>query len=231
MATRTKTTGCQSCRTRYSCVLAGLDAEGAATATKLGRVLAIGPKETLFRQGEPTVGLYVLCGGAVRLLARSKSGKTLLLGFHQPGDLLGEPMQGAHHYSAELVSACTIRLFPGPALMELGRLHPEVLLEVIRRQSESLAGLSVRLLEIGCEGVRERLAHLLWDLASEHGDTTREGATIDLSLSQRSLAEMIGCSRQAVNKELSGLERRGWIRRCAGRISIQDKEQLGILVG
>ncbi len=211
--------------------MAGLDAEGIETAAKLGRMLTVGPRETLFRQGEPTVGVYILCGGAVQLLARSRSGKTLFLGFHQQGDLLGEPMQGAHHYSAELVSASTIRLFPGPALMELGRLHPEVLLEVIRRQSKSLARLSVRLLEIGCEGVRERLAHLLWDLAGEHGDTTREGAAIDLSLSQRSLAEMIGCSRQAVNKELSRLERQGVIRRCAGRITIQDKEQLGILIG
>jgi len=56
-----------------------------------------------------------------------------------------------------------------------------------------------------------RCAKLFLNLADSHGTLTPTGTVLNLKISQEELGEMLGCTRQSVNKELGRLERIGAI--------------------
>ena len=74
-----------------------------------------------------------------------------------------------------------------------------------------------------------RLAELLAALADRFGRRTEQGCRIEAPLTQQTLADLIGASRQHVSGALARLAARGLIRRPAGRkgrYEIPDVPQL-----
>ena len=59
--------------------------------------------------------------------------------------------------------------------------------------------------------LRHRLLVLLKQLAVIHGHVERDVATVDLEMTQGALAQMLGASREAVNKQLRSLAKEGKI--------------------
>jgi len=76
----------------------------------------------------------------------------------------------------------------------------------LRERQESLAQLSI---------IRhvERVRYKLTQLARIHGKVTGGGVRIDLPLTQRLLAEMIGSARETVSLALAELTQTGFVRR------------------
>ena len=72
--------------------------------------------------------------------------------------------------------------------------------------------------------VREHLVQALLELRREHGVHEAEGIRIDLPLSQRDLADLVGASRQAVCHELQSLAKEGLVRVEARRIIVTDQK-------
>jgi len=72
--------------------------------------------------------------------------------------------------------------------------------------------------------VQERLVRALLELGEEHGIHEADGLRIDLPLSQRDLADLVGASRQAVCHELQRLAKKGLVRVEARRITVTDQK-------
>jgi len=110
--------------------------------------------------------------------------------------------------------------------MEFLESHPEalrhllsVLVAYIRRVDEALG-------EIAFLDIPGRVARKLLDLAAVHGDPTEDGVRIRMRLSQRTLAGMVGASRENVNRALSRFAAQGLIRQHAGQITVVQPEKL-----
>jgi len=71
-----------------------------------------------------------------------------------------------------------------------------------------------------------RVASKLAELADAKGRTTSGGIVIDLSLSQRVLAGMVGASRENVNRALRRFSDLGYIRQSARSITVLDHDRL-----
>ena len=78
--------------------------------------------------------------------------------------------------------------------------------------------------------IPHRLAKRLLALVSQYGKPTPEGLTIDIKLSQENLGQMLGVSRESVNKGIRALESQGVIVQEHGFISIRDIASLEGLV-
>ena len=59
--------------------------------------------------------------------------------------------------------------------------------------------------------LRHRLVVLLRQIAVIHGRVEKDVAVVDLDLTQGMLAQMLGASREAVNKQLRALAKEGCI--------------------
>ena len=71
-----------------------------------------------------------------------------------------------------------------------------------------------------------RVAKALLDLGEKFGTQTSAGLLVHHELTQEELAQLVGASRETVNKALADFAGRGWIRLETRSVEILDHERL-----
>jgi CRP/FNR family cyclic AMP-dependent transcriptional regulator len=71
-----------------------------------------------------------------------------------------------------------------------------------------------------------RVAKALLDLAARFGRSTDAGVLVAHDLTQEELAQLVGASRETVNKALADFASRGWLRLEARAVVLLDVERL-----
>jgi CRP-like cAMP-binding protein len=111
------------------------------------------------------------------------------------------------------------------------RSRPEAAMAVLAavagrlRETNEMAG-DLAFLDVG-----GRLAKKLLELAAAHGVQRPGGILLDLRLTQEELANMVGVTRESVNRNLALLRREGVIGGQGRRFVIRDAEALRRRVG
>ena len=89
----------------------------------------------------------------------------------------------------------------------------------LRRTNETLADLVF-------SDVPGRVAKALLDLAERFGVQNSDGIQVNHDLTQEELAQLVGASRETVNKALADFAARGWLQISARSVLILDTERL-----
>ena len=163
--------------------------------------------ETIFLMDSPGDAMMAILEGHVRISVPSPEGKEIVLAILHPGEVFGEIalLDGKGRTAdARAMSRCNIAVLDRRDVMSFFERQPtvwpklvEVLCDRLRRTDQHLAEMA--LLEIPL-----RLAKtLLRLLAEEHAGGEK------LALSQRELGNIVGASRESVNKCLNEWQRRG----------------------
>jgi CRP-like cAMP-binding protein len=71
-----------------------------------------------------------------------------------------------------------------------------------------------------------RVAKALLDLADRFGVRTEDGVHVAHDLTQEELAQLVGASRETVNKSLADFAGRGWLRLEGRAVTLLDVERL-----
>ena len=71
-----------------------------------------------------------------------------------------------------------------------------------------------------------RVAKALIDLGAKFGESRPDGLFVEHDLTQEELAQLVGASRETVNKALADFVSRGWIRLESRSVTITDLERL-----
>jgi CRP/FNR family cyclic AMP-dependent transcriptional regulator len=179
---------------------------------------------TIFDASERADLIYILLSGEAKLQFQAGHGTRLLVAIAQPGQMLGvlAPGAGAIHpeqyFTAEALSHCKVAIIPAARVAHtLHRLPADHVVRVLDGSREQWTRLSCRLLMFLTMSVRERLAHVIDDIAERFSVSDDRGRAITLRLSHDDLAALIGASRPMVSKHLKELAREGVLRRQQGR--------------
>lgn len=185
--------------------------------------------EAAYRKDEPSVELFQLLEGAIKLCNFSLDGTELISGKFRPGDCFGEMgvIDGLPRVSNAIASRpSTLRVISRQQFESLCARHPEISLELNRvlcRRVRYLYALHDETLGLK---LKVRLGRVLHRLAYSHG-CRNELNEYYIGLSHEELSNMLGASRQSVSKELKVLEREGDIELRYGKIFFHDLEVLG----
>ena len=168
------------------------------------------PGETIFRQGFPALGWYILCRGRAKLFLRTAQGKRLILRFGKPGDLLNPTVFGPHSFSAEAIDHCRIGFVDRDRVLFLLREHPELLKEALGRLSLWEECLAQRLEDLVALSVRERLVRALLELGGNTGSTRprASGSTFRYPSGTWPISSVRAAKRYAMSYR--GSQRRVW---------------------
>lgn len=172
-------------------------------------------KETLFFQGEPTDGPYVVTSGTIRTQYTSPSGREITLAFWSEGNLVGTPLimgEGRHMWSGVAATDCEVLCFRGRDLRRLAELIPRFAMSLIEALEFKCVRLSSLAQTLGTRAVEERLSLLLYNLAVLHGSNEPGGIALGPPFTHEVLANMVGCSRQWVTNILQQMKHDGIIR-------------------
>jgi CRP/FNR family transcriptional regulator len=104
--------------------------------------------------------------------------------------------------------------------------HPDVVPQLMQVLARRLRVANELLSELAFRDVPGRVAKALVDLAERFGEPTREGVQVAHGLTQEELAQLVGASREAVNKALSDFAGRGWLRLQMRSVVLLNLERL-----
>lgn len=180
----------------------------------------------IFRVGDPGDWLFVMADGLVKLELSSLAGEEMVLTTVKPPQTFGELALldgGPRSANAEAVQDSRLICIPRRDILALISRQPQLADSLFR----SLGGMLRRLTDQAADQVfldlPGRVAKLLLALA---GDSATGGAEIDVPLTQTDLAQMVGGSRQRVNRILASFEARGLLEVHGRRMVIKRPDQL-----
>ena len=170
--------------------------------------------ETIFTEGEPCQGLYVVESGRVKIFKMSVGGREQVLAVDGPGASIAElPVfdDGDYPSSAAAVTEARLVFVSKQDFRALCLEHPQVALKVLKVVGGRLRRLVGIIEELSFTTVRHRMAALLLDLAKRSGASTARGTEFLLPATQQEVAAMIGTVRELVSRNLSRLQAEGII--------------------
>jgi CRP-like cAMP-binding protein len=185
--------------------------------------------QSLFKEGDDGDNLYVFSNGKVKLGTKSPDGRENLLMILGPGDMFGELSlfdSGPRTAAATAVTDSKLLTLGQEKVIPWVKEYPEVSLQLLARLASRLRRTNEVVGDLVFSDVPGRVAKALIDLGVKFGEKRSEGFFVNHDLTQEELAQLVGASRETVNKALADFAQRGWLRLEARSVMILDYERL-----
>lgn len=183
----------------------------------------------LFHEGDPGDRLYVIGSGTVKLGRRAPDGRENLLSVQGPGEMFGELSlfdPGPRTATATAVNDALLYELSHDELIAWIGEHPPVAIHLLQALAHRLRRTNEALADLVFADVPGRVAKALLDLSTRFGEPVEDGTRVAHGLTQEELAQLVGASRETVNKALADFTSRGWVRREGRAVVLLDVERL-----
>lgn len=182
---------------------------------------------TLLRQGDASDHLLLITQGRVKVWQSTEDGREVVLGVGSAGDLYGEVsgLEGrSRTASVSAVTRVEAMCVPVPAFRAFIADHPEIAMLVLAVVTQRLRAADEVRAEFGGHDALHRVASRITDLVERFGEPATEGVHIAFPITQQDLAGWTGSSRESVNKVLTAMRNRGWIKTHRRGLTVTDPE-------
>ena len=207
----------------------GLDEDSARALRRQMSDVKLTRGEHLFLEGQGGDRLYVVLDGKMKLTRAAADGRENLISVIGPGEMFGElSLFDPRPRTASATAITDAHL----AALAHDKLHvwltgrPEVALHLLRALAQRLRRANDVMADLVFTDVPGRVAKQLLDLADRFGEQQPDGLHVNHDLTQEELAQLVGASRETVNKALADFAGRGWLRIEARAVHILDIERL-----
>ncbi len=214
---------------RQAPLFAALDDEASTALRSTMTTVELGRGEILFHEGDPGDRLYVIVDGKVKLGRASGDGRENLLAVLGPGEMFGELSlfdPGPRNATATAVADTTLIGLGSDDLGSWFDGRPDVSRQLLRALARRLRRTNEALADLVFSDVPGRVAKALLDLSERFGRPTDDGLRVAHDLTQEELAQLVGASRETVNKALADFASRGWLRLEARAVVLLDIERM-----
>jgi CRP/FNR family transcriptional regulator len=206
-----------------------LDEEGTRALRRQMSEVKLSRGDRLFEEGEDGAALYVVLDGKIKLTRAAADGRENLLSVLGPGEMFGELSlfdPRPRTSSASAVTDATLAALAHAALLPWLNDRPEVSMHMLRALAQRLRRANDVTADLVFTDVPGRVAKALLDLADRFGRQEEDGLHVHHDLTQEELAQLVGASRETVNKALADFAARGWLQISARSVLVLDAERL-----
>ena len=183
----------------------------------------------LFAEGDEGDHLYVIVEGKLKLGTSSGDGRENLLSILGPGEMFGELSlfdPGPRTSTATAVTDAKLLSLGQEKLLPWLATNPNVSLQLLARLAQRLRRTNEAVGDLVFSDVPGRVAKALIDLGERFGKQTDEGLFVHHDLTQEELAQLVGASRETVNKALADFAGRNWLKLDGRAVLMTDFERL-----
>lgn len=187
----------------------------------------------LVYEGDPGDSLYIVVKGNVAVTRVSNEGKESILSILKEGDFFGEMgVLDASPRSATIkaLGDVEVALLARKDFVELLGRSPQMALRMVLTLSARLRATNQAMQAASYQDIRTRLASLLLNLAKNFGERAEGGTRLTLRLTNQEMANMIGTTRETVNRMLNRFWDEKLIDMRTANIVITDPDKLQAIV-
>jgi CRP/FNR family transcriptional regulator, cyclic AMP receptor protein len=183
--------------------------------------------EYVFRAGDSAEFLHIVAAGQVKYFMTTAEGDEFVYEVLTPGAVFGEPGLFARERNrvvdAMAMAPSSVLFIRRDRLIDFMQHHRPAMMRMLEGLAAETRGIVEMVTDIGYAAIRVRLVRKLLKLAATHGLEREDGsAEIALTVSQTTLAGLVGATRENVNRALSILTAEGDVRVVQGRILLPD---------
>ncbi|HID69587.1 MAG TPA: Crp/Fnr family transcriptional regulator [Desulfobacterales bacterium] len=181
--------------------------------------------ESVFFEGDPGVGFYMVVTGKVKIFKTSLSGKEQILHIFGPGEPFGEvPVFHGQPFPAHAMALekTSLLFFPRKDFVELVHTMPSLVLNMLAVLSMRLRRFATQIENLSLKEVPARLAGYLLYLSEEQ----RNREQVELQISKGQLASLLGTIPETLSRIFARMSDEGLISVEGKKISLLDLEGL-----
>jgi len=210
-------------------LFAALDVESAAMLADLMTTRSVARGHVVFREGDPGDRLFVVMDGKVKISRSAADGRENLLAVLGTSEMFGELSlfdPGPRTASVSAITDSTLASLDHDDLRPLLSERPGMAVGLLQALAQRLRRTNEAMADLVFTDVPGRVAKALLDLSEKFGVPEVEGTRVRHDLTQEELAQLVGASRETVNKALSEFAHRGWLRIEGRSVLLLDSERL-----
>ena len=185
---------------------------------------------TLFAKGDPGHSLYAVISGTVKISVSSPDGRNAILNLIGAGEVFGEmSVLDGRERSADATANtnCEILIIDRRDFLPFVHSQPALAMKFLELLCERLRWTSDQVEQIILQDLPGRLASALLGLTEKR---KLESANRTIAITQQEISEMVGMTRESINKQLRAWAARDWLRLEHGAIVVLNADPLRELV-
>ncbi len=190
--------------------------------------------EMLFHKGDEGGEVYVIVTGRVKAYSTGPEGDDVVFRYMGAGEVLGELgafAQGMRTASNVAVEDCDLLMIQRRELIPLLRRFPDIAIWLLGALAARMIKLSESLEDNNFRPVNARLAKCLLGFADRWSEPGRNGGSvITVRLPQGELGDLVGATRESVNKAVRAWTSEGIVAMHDGTITIKNRAALEKLI-
>jgi CRP-like cAMP-binding protein len=193
------------------------------------RVLRVKRRDELFHKGDDGSFLFLVVEGRFKAMTTSLLGDDVVFEVMGPGDVFGESgltRKVGRTLTVRAIDTGCVLVVDNRELSNFLRGHPEVSLRLLDLLSQRVRTLCEFFEDVHFLKLPQRLAKKLLALSERYGERRRTGVRIDLRLSQEEWGDLVGATRESVNKQLKLWGEQGLVERQRGLLLITDLPEI-----
>jgi len=204
----------------------GLPQEHLDEIEKIAVIKQYGRGESVFFEGDPGTGFYMVATGRVKIFKTSLSGKEQILHIFGSGEPFGEvPVFHDQPFpaNATTLEKTSLIFFPRKDFVDIVHTMPSLVMNMLAVLSMRLRRFATQIENLSLKEVPARLAGYLLYLAEEQGNVER----VELDISKGQLASLLGTIPETLSRIFAKMSEEGLISVDGKLISLLDLEGLG----
>ena len=185
--------------------------------------------EPVYLPNQAADGVILIAQGRVKICHATPDGKQSILGFVDTGEIFGElSILGGEKRDeyVETTEKTTLVFIPKQPLQRVIYKYPEIALGVTKIIGCRRKRVERRLRNLLFRSNRERVIHLLLELAEKYADPIPEGYLLNIRLSHQEMACIIGSTRETVTVVLGQLQKENFLKIARRKIVLLDIPRL-----
>jgi CRP/FNR family cyclic AMP-dependent transcriptional regulator len=193
------------------------------------RTRVVRAREQLFHKGDEGRHVYVIVRGKLKALTTSLQGDDVVFNIQGPGEMLGEIALLAGQRRTATITAIDnseLLMIERRDFIDCLRRNSGVALKLLQVMAERLKRLSELVEDTLFLNLPVRLAKKLLAFAESDGEKTAEGLRIQLRLSQEEWGDLVGATRESINKQIRAWADEGLIAQDRGHIVLIHPQRL-----
>ncbi|MGA0077962.1 MAG: Crp/Fnr family transcriptional regulator [Candidatus Nanopelagicales bacterium] len=219
---------------RQAPLFVALDDEAASALRATMVEIKISRGDELFVEGDPGEHLYAIVEGKIKLGTASSDGRESLLAVLGPGEMFGELSLFDPGPRTATATAIVDSKVLGLGHEDLGPWlsgRPGVSQELLKSLAQRLRRTNEALADLVFSDVPGRVAKALLELSEKFGSRRDDGLYVAHDMTQEELAQLVGASRETVNKALAEFAQRGWVKLEPRAVLLVETERLSRRAG
>lgn len=186
---------------------------------------SIPARRIVLEQGSESQEMYAVLRGRLKVIRGSNDGREATLGILEPGEVFGElaMLDGEPRTATiETLEPCELLVLRRNDVVGFLETHPKVMRQLILTLCQRLRSADELVQDTLFLPLPQRLGKTLKSLAIQHG----ADGLIDLKFTQQEIGNLVGASRESINKQLNQWETEGWLVMENGHIRLISADKL-----